>query len=58
MLERKPTRGADMLKAGLHKPSRSMRELQREMLRKHGDKLLTKEEVAREIKVNDRLTKR
>ena len=44
-----------MLKPGLHKPSRSMRELQREMLRKHGDKLLTPEEVAKEIKAHDRL---
>jgi hypothetical protein len=44
-----------MLKAGLHKPSRSMRELQREMLRKHGDKLLTPEEVAIEIRAHDRL---
>jgi hypothetical protein len=47
-----------MLKPGLHKPSRSMRELQREMLRKHGDKLLTDEEVKKEIKAHDRLTKR
>ena len=45
-----------MLKPGLHKPSRSMRELQREMLRKHGDKLLTEDEVQREIKAHDRLT--
>ena len=44
-----------MLKAGLHKPSRSMRELQREMLRKHGDKLLTPQEVSREIAAHDRL---
>ena len=47
-----------MLKAGLHKPSRSMRELQREMLHKHGDKLLTDEEVKKEIKAHDRLTNR
>ena len=43
-----------MLKAGLHKPSRSMRELQREMTRKYGDKLLTPEEVAKEIRAHDR----
>ena len=46
-----------MLKPGLHRPSREMQALQREMLRLHGDKLLTKEEVAREIRAHDRLTK-
>lgn len=44
-----------MLKAGLHKPSSGMKALQREMNRKYGDKLLTPEEVALEIKAHDRL---
>lgn len=44
-----------MLKAGLHKPSSSMRALQREMMRKHGNKLLTPQEVSREIAAHDRL---
>ena len=45
-----------MLKPGLHKPSSGMKALQREMMRKYGDKLLTEDEVQREIKAHDRLT--
>jgi len=44
-----------MLKAGLKLPSAGMRALQREMQRKYGDKLLTPQEVSREIAAHDRL---